>query len=237
MTKHRGRIDAAPFLGSGATSRPAFTNIVNKTLDETKHKVTTQPFASIRVRLLDVMGIPSTVQALSKVATVMFQQAVCHHSHDAFVRHPSLTVDLTGALDGLQRRLRAAERENSVFPKRVKELEYELKECNTNVVKEREALEALVIILREHLTRLISEVASHTSITVGLRVDAYAAREAQAEVETLHAEVERLAGEARRLKEVEEGLPERRHTKLGEDGSRDMKLGIDMTYVTAHILW
>ncbi|KAF8579821.1 hypothetical protein K439DRAFT_1522766 [Ramaria rubella] len=110
------------------------------------------------------------------------------------------------------------------------------------------SLEALVTTLQEHLTRLTSEVASHKSIIAGLRVDAYAAREAQAEVEALHTEVERLAGEVERLKEVvEEGLQERRCAKLGEDGSRDMsaherdqstgpaQLGIDMTYVMAPI--
>ena len=106
-------------------------------------------------------------------------------------------------------------------------------------------LEALVSTLRTHLARLTSELASHKSLIEELRADAYADREAQAEVEALRVEVERLAGEVERLKEiVEEGLRERRRVRQYNDsgdgsmGERDQttvpaQVGIDLTYVTA----
>lgn len=42
------------------------------------------------------------------------------------VGHPSMAVDLLPALDALQMRLQALERENGVSRRRVQELEYEL---------------------------------------------------------------------------------------------------------------
>lgn len=104
------------------------------------------------------------------------------------------------------------------------------------------ALEALIVTLRSHLTRLTSELSSHHQLLSELRSlresDARTLREKSAEVERLREEVERLAGEVEVLRGVvEEGLNERRavreastqdeeedehqQTKQVQDGGKD----------------
>jgi len=61
------------------------------------------------------------------------------------------------------------------------------------------ALEALIVTLRTHLTRLTSELSSHQQLLSELRVlrerDARTLRDKSMEVERLREEVEKLAGE------------------------------------------
>ncbi|KAF8630896.1 hypothetical protein AX17_005254 [Amanita inopinata Kibby_2008] len=95
-------------------------------------------------------------------------------------------------------------------------------------VEEKKALEALIVSLRTHLTRLTSELSEHHALLMELRSqreqDAITMREKLSEVDRLKNEVERLAGEVEVLRGVvEEGLKERR--RVGREVSVDASVG------------
>lgn len=100
------------------------------------------------------------------------------------------------------------------------------------------ALEVFVETMRNHMTRLTSEIALHQSLIDGLRADAHAAEEAEAEVQLLRDKVDRLEDEVERLKSfVEDGVRERQRAKDAsrierEDSTMPAQVGIDITYVT-----
>ncbi|RXW21076.1 hypothetical protein EST38_g4784 [Candolleomyces aberdarensis] len=84
-----------------------------------------------------------------------------------------------------------------------------------DAVEEKKALEALINSLRSHLTRLTSELASHTELLQELRelreTDSQSLREKGNDIARLKEDVERLEGEVEVLRGVvEEGLRERR---------------------------
>ncbi|KZT12216.1 uncharacterized protein LAESUDRAFT_691432 [Laetiporus sulphureus 93-53] len=85
-------------------------------------------------------------------------------------------------------------------------------------VEEKKALEALIGTLRNHLSRLTSELSDHQQLLNELRmlrdVDARALAEKGKDMDNLRTEVERLAGEVEVLRGVvEEGLKERRNER------------------------
>ncbi|KAF8488343.1 hypothetical protein JB92DRAFT_3016971 [Gautieria morchelliformis] len=118
-----GLFPSAPAAVS--SKRPPFTDIVNKELSDAKPKYRTR--ASARIHLPDVTGLTAAVE--SPVKGGDGYAAAC-------VAHPSLAMDLLPALDALQTRLQALERENGVSRRRVTELEFELEECKAEVAKE-----------------------------------------------------------------------------------------------------
>ncbi|KAJ2914734.1 hypothetical protein MD484_g5681, partial [Candolleomyces efflorescens] len=84
-----------------------------------------------------------------------------------------------------------------------------------DAVEEKKALEALINSLRSHLTRLTTELASHTDLLQELRelreTDSRSLREKGSDIARLKEDVERLEGEVEVLRGVvEEGLRERR---------------------------
>ncbi|RDB24453.1 hypothetical protein Hypma_008433 [Hypsizygus marmoreus] len=85
-------------------------------------------------------------------------------------------------------------------------------------VEDKKSLEALITTLRDHLTRLTSELSSHQELLSQLRelreTDVRALKQKGAEIDRLKEEVERLAGEVEVLRGVvEEGLKERRNAR------------------------
>ncbi|KIJ54960.1 hypothetical protein M422DRAFT_24821 [Sphaerobolus stellatus SS14] len=122
------------------------------------------------------------------------------------------------------------------------------------IVEEKKSLESFVNTMRNHMTRLTSELALHQSLIEGLRADAHSTEEVEAEVQTLRGEVDRLAGEVERLKTfVEDGVRERQRAKEansrvesereereyerdGQESAMPSQVGIDMTYVTNPLL-
>ncbi len=87
------------------------------------------------------------------------------------------------------------------------------------------ALEALVITLRSHLSRLTQELSSHQALLTELRTlqenDHQTLKDKSAEIDRLRAEVERLAGEVEVLRGVvEEGLKERRTARENSQAAR-----------------
>ena len=107
------------------------------------------------------------------------------------------------------------------------------------------ALESFVSTMRNHMSRLTSELALHQSLIEGLRADAKSSNGLESEVQTLRTKVERLAGEVERLKSfVEDGVRERQRAKEAsrvereeEDEDEDRtempsQVGIDITYAS-----
>lgn len=74
---------------------------------------------------------------LSQMVRLRYIHIFMHLTFAYIVAHPSLAVDLLPALDALQTRLQALERENGVSRRRVTELELELEDCKIEVAKER----------------------------------------------------------------------------------------------------
>ena len=97
------------------------------------------------------------------------------------------------------------------------------------------ALEALIITLRSHLTRLTSELSSHKELLMSLRElresDVRALNKKSEEIEKLKEKVERLAGEIEVLRGVvEEGLKERREGREVEATVRDEEPDLAMSH-------
>ncbi|KAF8522190.1 hypothetical protein BU17DRAFT_44955 [Hysterangium stoloniferum] len=116
----RGIFASTPGVIHG--KRPPLSNIVNGDFAETNQK------SNGHVRLPDVTGLTSAVQSPVKSGEVYRQPDV---------GNPSLAMDLVDALDTLQSRLQALERENSVSHRRVRELEYDLEECKADIARQR----------------------------------------------------------------------------------------------------
>jgi len=102
-------------------------------------------------------------------------------------------------------------------------------------VPETIALEALIMTLRSHLTRLTSELSSHKELLMSLRElresDVRALNKKGEEIEKLKEEVERLAGEIEVLRGVvEEGLKERREGREVEATVREEEPDLAMSH-------